>query len=418
MSPLLTRLLVVSIVVAAAVAAAASLGCGSRGSRRVGQMPASEAMEDRVVSNPEVLQRELEITVLENYLQLTLGNMEAYADTLGRDRVLTLLGIGADEVATGSLPEDCSPAAAPDRICGSSRDRLPFRSDTPCGIGSSARAPCLGVYSKNLQLHLSQDGSTAWVFDELAYRVPHQGREASIPLRYTAVFVRDVDRWVMVMEHMSHAIAIELVLALARDGKLAMPRDLPVQDIDLVRARMLLARVSGRLEGNREPRAPTPADGSGEPGETPAGTPDEEPGEDPGGTPDEAQVMTPPGAPGSPAADRRSEPGTLLWPYPYGEFHGPALDTAPSLAEVLGPDTRITMHDIRLALSGSERVAWLATNLHARQGRGDGAWTLGMRLTAVFERDASDQWTIMQMHVSVPVSRSQLREHVLGLGLR
>lgn len=414
MSPLLTRLLVVSIV----VAAAASLGCGSRGSRRVGQMPASEAMEERVVSNPEVLQRELEISVLENYLQLTLGNMEAYADTLGRDRVLTLLGIGPDEVATGILPEDCSPAAAPDRICGSSRDRLPFRSDTPCGIGSSARAPCLGVYSKNLQLHLSQDGSTAWVFDELAYRVPHQGREASIPLRYTAVFVRDVDRWVMVMEHLSHAIAIELVLALARGGKLAMPRDLPVQDIDLVRARMLLARVSRRLEGDMGPRAATPADGSGEPDETLDEAPDGTQGEASGETQGAAPVAMPPGAPGSPAADHGSQPGTLLWPYPYGEFHGPALDTAPSLAEVLGPDTRITMHDIRLALSGSKRVAWLATNLHARQGLGDGALTLGMRLTAVFERDASDQWHIRQMHVSVPVSRSQLREHVLGLGLR
>lgn len=394
------------------VALAVAPGCGSRGSRRVGQMPSSEVIEDRPVSNPEVLQRELEITVLENYLQLTLGNMEAYADTIARDREVTLIGIGADQVATGTLPEDCSPTAAPGRICGSSRDRLPFRSHTPCGIGSAERAPCLGVYSKNLQLHMSQDGSTAWVFDELAYRVPHQGREASIPLRFTAVFVRDVDRWVMVMEHLSYAMPTKLVLELARDGSLTTPRPMPARDIDLVRARLLLAQVSRRLKDQVRPQAvDTPADGS-------AGTngdAESEAGADADGETGNRTAGT---ASASPDAGRSREPGPLLWPDPYAEFHGPSFDDAPSLASMLGPDTRITMHNIRLALSESERVAWLAANLHARQGSGDGAVKLGMRLTAVFERGAGGQWNIMQMHVSVPVSQSQMQERVLGNGLR
>lgn len=376
MRPLMIRLLLVVL------AAAWCLGCGTRKRSVTGKPLLPDQGDDRPVSDSE-LRRDLEVTVLENYLQLTLGNMEAYADAIARDREVTLLGIGPDDVAVGVGPEDCSPFAPAGRICGISRDRLPIRVQPPCGVGSDDSAPCLEVYSKNLQLQLSRDGSVAWLLDELGYRLPHQGRVASLPLRISAVFVRDVDRWVMVQEHLSYALPTESILALAKQGELAKPRSMPARDIDLGRARVLLGLVFRRLNADAATRE------------------------------DMAR-----------AAEQRLprlgrawvyEARKLLWPDPRHEHHGPAFYQAPSLAEELGPGTRITLHDVRLAVADSERVAWLAATLSARRGSGDA--DIEMRVSAVFERGADDQWDVMQMHVSVPVTRSQIEARVLGGGL-
>lgn len=57
--------------------------------------------------------------------------------------------------------------------------------------------------SKKLEVELSEDATAAWVFDEISWRVPMCGRTAIIPLRMTALFARDGDRWVEVYEHVS-----------------------------------------------------------------------------------------------------------------------------------------------------------------------------------------------------------------------
>jgi hypothetical protein len=57
--------------------------------------------------------------------------------------------------------------------------------------------------SKRLEVHLAQDGSAAWAFDEISWRIHVCGRTAAIPLRMTALFAREGDRWVQVFEHLS-----------------------------------------------------------------------------------------------------------------------------------------------------------------------------------------------------------------------
>lgn len=59
--------------------------------------------------------------------------------------------------------------------------------------------------SKRLEVYLARDATAAWVFDEISWRIPMCGRTAVIPLRMTALFARDGDRWVPVFEHLSFA---------------------------------------------------------------------------------------------------------------------------------------------------------------------------------------------------------------------
>lgn len=57
--------------------------------------------------------------------------------------------------------------------------------------------------SKRLDIHLALDQSAAWVSDEISWQIVMCGRTAMIPLRMTALFSRDGDRWVPVFEHVS-----------------------------------------------------------------------------------------------------------------------------------------------------------------------------------------------------------------------
>jgi hypothetical protein len=57
--------------------------------------------------------------------------------------------------------------------------------------------------SKRLEVHLAQDGTAAWAADEISWRIHMCGRTAAIPLRMTALFAREGDRWVQVFEHLS-----------------------------------------------------------------------------------------------------------------------------------------------------------------------------------------------------------------------
>lgn len=66
-----------------------------------------------------------------------------------------------------------------------------------------ARETPTEVHSKRLEIHLSQDLSAAWAFDEVSWRISLCGRTTVIPLRMTLLYARDGDRWVQVFEHMS-----------------------------------------------------------------------------------------------------------------------------------------------------------------------------------------------------------------------
>ena len=378
----MTRLL--PVCMAACVAAglvAGAAGCGNRNRPAVSKPSRPDVPDDRLEDRTE-LRRDLETTVLENYLQLTVRNMEAYADGTARDREITILGTGPGDVVTGvGAAASCGGGG---RMCKITDDRLPLRDE----LGCSASSLCPTVHSKNLELHLSQDGSVAWILDELSYRLPYQEREAAIPLRFTAVFVRDADRWLMVMEHLSYPLPTEMILELAAAGELASPRALPPAQESAVRARLLVRHVLRRLNANAEALrylARVAAKKSERLGE--------------------AWVY-----------DDRA----LLWPAPRQEYHAAAFYEAPSLADSLGSGMRVTIPagEVRLSLSESGNVAWLAANVRAT-GAGAGGKepvTIGMRATAVFEIEADD-WNLMQLHVSVPITPAQLEARALGPGL-
>jgi hypothetical protein len=60
------------------------------------------------------------------------------------------------------------------------------------------------VRSKHLEIQIAADQTAAWMADELSWRIDACGRTAVIPLRITALYAHDGDRWVPVFEHLSY----------------------------------------------------------------------------------------------------------------------------------------------------------------------------------------------------------------------
>jgi hypothetical protein len=87
-----------------------------------------------------------------------------------------------------------------DVLIGGELARAPSR--WPLDIDASTRAV---AFSKRLEIHISKDQLAAWVFDEISWRIQMCSRTAVIPLRLTALYSRDGDRWVPVFEHLSFA---------------------------------------------------------------------------------------------------------------------------------------------------------------------------------------------------------------------
>jgi hypothetical protein len=69
------------------------------------------------------------------------------------------------------------------------------------------RATRTEVRSKHLAIQIAADQSAAWSSDELSWRIEMCGRTAVIPLRITALYAHDGDRWVPVFEHLSYGFA-------------------------------------------------------------------------------------------------------------------------------------------------------------------------------------------------------------------
>ncbi|HEY0477436.1 MAG TPA: hypothetical protein VGD37_07915 [Kofleriaceae bacterium] len=70
----------------------------------------------------------------------------------------------------------------------------------PLDVGRSIRTE---VRSKSLELHIALDQTAGWMADEVSWRIDICGRSAVIPLRITALYAQDGDRWVPVVEHLS-----------------------------------------------------------------------------------------------------------------------------------------------------------------------------------------------------------------------
>jgi ketosteroid isomerase-like protein len=332
----------------AAGAAAAMLAAACSG----GAVPATTGRpEPRADDVDDVdLARDLEATVLEGYSQLSLGNFEAYTDTMSDEGAIVFLEPSPDGVLIG-----------------------PKRARSPNAYRIS---PCDDVLSKNLEVHLSADRSIGWTFDEVSCRVPDpfEGRWASIPLRVTAVYQRNLDSWLLVMQQVSSPLTIDDALALARAGKLRKPKPVPSQGAPAdgvpQTVRAVIAGLITDRAGARERKLATDA-----------------------------------GA-------------LLLWPGPADEYHGAAIADAPALEELFPDVVQVRPAGMYVEVARNKKLAWAAADLEVH-GAGDDTAPLALRATYLLERrdDAPGLWTQVQAHVSVPIPTSVLTKRVFGLEL-
>ncbi|MCX5745566.1 MAG: hypothetical protein NT062_24075 [Proteobacteria bacterium] len=109
------------------------------------------------------------------------------------------------DVDTATIAAEIGPArigVGPGDVLISADDFARAPSRWPLFLGPNARAE---IRSKRLSIELARDRSAAYVSDELAWRIPACGRTATIPIRVTALYAHDGDRWVQVFEHLSFA---------------------------------------------------------------------------------------------------------------------------------------------------------------------------------------------------------------------
>lgn len=341
-------------------------GCSNKPAPTVVR-PGGASIGQEIEFDTDDLSRELEAMVLESYLHVSLGNMEAFADMVVQDRESVLIGVQPGDLVVGTSSE------------ARTRDRRLFRDRPHCGPSRADGEPCLRLVPKTLDVHLYADESVGWAIDEVSYRVPHDGREAAIPLRMTAVMVRDIDRWVLAMQHESYALSADQLVELARAGQLPAPASMRTHFEDRGRARLLKVLAEKRLNADDAAR--------------------------------ERRVR---------AMERKRERAargdidvvdesalSLLYTGPVDEYHGVDVHDAPSLAEVFGTGTRVTIDDYRLSVAANKRVAWMAANLTVALGRED--VDIRLRGTFVFAFD-SYGWNLMQAHVSAPVTEQQIAE--------
>jgi ketosteroid isomerase-like protein len=318
--------------------------CGGNGAVEL-QAPAQVEEESDVGAGEsgETPAHQLESTVLEIYSHLTLGNFAAYRDSLASEEPVMLIGVRPEDVVVGVQPN------------GAARDRRLYRLMSPT------------LLAKNLDIHLSADGSVGWTFDELSYRVQYGGRAASIPIRNTSLFIRDFDRWVLVMEHQSYPTAVDDLRARSAAGRGPEPRRF--ESRHTVAPARELVRLVGLLH-NAEPRE----------------------------------------------LSRRFAPGDdtlVLLPDRDHELHGDEAVNGPSLARLFGPGTTVGLRDYRIGVAKSETVAWMAANLVLRTLVNDQKVDIGLRGTYVFRRGRSG-WELVQMHVSAPLGERELTLRVFG----
>ncbi|HEX4449708.1 MAG TPA: hypothetical protein VH143_02505 [Kofleriaceae bacterium] len=253
--------------------------------------------------------------------------------------------------------------------------------------------------SKHLDVHLASDRgvSAAWMADELSWRVTLCGRTAVIPLRITALYAHDGDRWVEVFEHLSFGDVPHATPELAGTRMRSVVSSRALAD-DLSRALTpLLYRESDRLPSVL---ALDPTHAIEEDVEQPA-------------------------------------PTFLLAPDPDGEWHGTDdISRAQIVDGVLNPDDR-RIGIVGGSLDTATIAYWVGNFIATLPDRpGIKGGRVRLRGTFVFEKrpackngqcpragtvdcatDHSCHWVIAQGHVSQPIDDDELAQRVFGTAL-
>jgi hypothetical protein len=255
------------------------------------------------------------------------------------------------------------------------------------------------VRSKHLDVHLASDRSVsaAWVADELSWRVTMCGRTAVIPLRFSALYAHDGDRWVEVFEHLSFGDTPHATPELVGSRVRTSVSSRPLAD-DLSRTLSpLLYRESDRIPNVV---ATDPHHLADDDVEQPA-------------------------------------PTFLLGPDPDSEWHG-----ADDLSRVQLVDGKLDPDDRRIGFVGpsldTATIAYWVGNFVATIGDRPGmkGGRVRLRGTFVFEKrprckadgcprvgtvdcstDASCHWVIAAGHVSQPIDDADLAQRVFGTAL-
>lgn len=330
----------------------ATVSCGSKRA----PAPTVQDQQPRVTSKRPPLERELEAAVLEAYSHLTLGNFDPYGDNIAEGLDLMFLGTGSRDVIFGADQG------------GSWIDHRPF-----------GRSDGLRLFSKNLRVAVSEDEQVGWVSDEISYRVPHRfrlangaeiERIASIPIRTTSLYLREVDRYVLVMEHLSYPLPERDVVELARAKRLRAPAGIPAAPVHDALAAAIMGSIQlfhGLADGD-------PMDALS------------------------ARV-----------------PVSVFFPTPMGEVHDVRRNGVPFLQDLLrslNGETRLTLTKQRIVNEGT--VAWVAANLELASRVGADSTTIRMRGTYLLEKLPGGPWRIVQVHISVPLEQGQIDERVFG----
>ncbi len=235
------------------------------------------------------------------------------------------------------------------------------------------------VRSKKLDIHLSADRkvTAAWMSDELSWRITQCDRTAVIPLRITALYAHDGDRWVEVVEHLSFG-----------DVPVATPELYGLQVKSAVVDRDLadeLSRTLAPLLYHQTSRIP--------------------------------RVVSL--DPKHLAEDdiRQPAPTFLLAPDPDGEWHGTDdISRAQLIDGVLDPDDR-RISTVGPSVEDSTIAYWVGNFIGTLPDRpGIKGGRVRLRGTFVFEkRDGT--WLVVQGHVSKPIDDIDLAQRVFGTAL-
>jgi hypothetical protein len=248
--------------------------------------------------------------------------------------------------------------------------------------------------SKRLDIHLANDKSisAAWASDEISWRMLVCGHIAVFPLRMTALYAHDGDRWVEVFEHLSWGRVPMPYFSTANGDKLVNvlrgremlnPHDNPIVD------RKLADELSAVLQAllSRSPERI-------------------------------GQVVSL--DPTHRAEDDPSQPAPtlLIAPDPEGEWHG---DQEVMHLQIV--DGSLRAEDRRVGTVGPNVVRstiayWVGNfvaELAARPGIEAGT-KVRLRGTFVFEK-RKGRWIVVQGHLSEPIDDFDLASDVLGSSL-
>jgi len=281
------------------------------------------------------------------------------------------------EVETGMIAPEIGPArigvGPGDVLYGDDVRRLAW-SRWPLQLEPGTKAV---VRSKALKIHLSHDKqvTAAWVSDELSWRITMCGRTAVIPLRMTALYAHDGDRWVQVFEHLSFG---RLPTPTA-DGKLrgaaireavidrGLSDDLSRSLNALLSAQATRVKLSVSASKSDDPTQPAPT--------------------------------------------------FLLGPDPDAEWSGGQVEQLKLI------DGKVTLDQRRVGVVASGRpdkatiaywVGNLVADLHHHPGYPSSKVLL--RGTFIFEK-RDDKWVVVQGHISQPIDDIDLATYVYGTAL-